>query len=134
MKGFVQGAERQQTTLLPERLDDWVDESNPVRAVDVFVEALELRELGFDGVTPAATGRPGYHPSPMLKLYIYGYLNRVQSSRRLEREAGRSWLHEIKYDGYRLRVERDGDRVRLITRGGYNWRQSFGRPAYPPFL
>ena len=86
----------EQTTLLPECLDDWVDESNPVRAVDVFVDALELRDLGFDGVDPAATGRPGYHPSPMLKLYIYGYLNRVQSSRRLEREAGRNlevmWL------------------------------------------
>src|SRR6516162_7315496 len=96
MKGFVEGADRQQTTLLPECLDDWVDGSNPVRAVDVFVDTLELRELGFDGVTPAATGRPGYHPSPMLKLYIYGYLNRVQSSRRLEREAGRNlevmWL------------------------------------------
>jgi len=96
MKGFVQGADRQQTTLLPECLDDWVDESNPVRAVDVFVDALELRDLGFDGVDPAATGRPAYHPSPMLKLYIYGYLNRVQSSRRLEREAGRNlevmWL------------------------------------------
>jgi transposase len=96
MKGFVQGADRQQTTLLPECLDDWVDESNPVRAVDVFVDALELGDLGFDGVDPAATGRPAYHPSPMLKLYIYGYLNRVQSSRRLEREAGRNlevmWL------------------------------------------
>src|SRR4029077_1337934 len=68
MKGFVEGADRQQTTLLPECLDDWVDGSNPVRAVDVFVDALELRELGFDGVTPAATGRPGYHPSPLLKL------------------------------------------------------------------
>src|ERR1700724_3966648 len=96
MKGFVQGADRQQTTLLPECLDDWVDESNPVRAVDVFVDALELRELGFDGVDPAATGRPAYHPWAMLKLYSYGYLNRVQSSRRLEREAGRNlevmWL------------------------------------------
>src|ERR1700744_2447717 len=96
MKGFVQEADRQQTTLLPECLDDWVGESNPVRAVDVFVEALDLRDLGFEGVDPAATGRPGYHPSPMLKLYIYGYLNRVQSSRRLEREAGRNlevmWL------------------------------------------
>ena len=90
MKGFVQEADRQQTTLLPECLDDWVGESNPVRAVDVFVDALELRDLGFDGVDPAATGRPAYHPSPMLKLYIYGYLNRVQSSRRLEREAGRN--------------------------------------------
>ena len=96
MKGFVQGADRQQTTLLPECLDDWVGESHPVRAVDVFVDALELRDLGFDGGDPAATGRPAYHPSPMLKLYIYGYLNRVQSSRRLEREAGRNlevmWL------------------------------------------
>src|ERR1035437_3713111 len=73
MKGFVQGADRQQTTLLPECLDGWVDESNPVRAVDVFIDALKLRELGFEGVTPAATGRPGCHPSPMPKLYIYGY-------------------------------------------------------------
>src|ERR1700732_163354 len=96
MRGFVQGADRQQTTLLPECLDDWIDESNSIRAVDVFVEALDLRDLGFEGVNPAATGRPAYHPSPMLKLYIYGYLNRVQSSRRLEREAGRNvevmWL------------------------------------------
>src|SRR6476659_8498561 len=96
LMSFVKGADRQQTLLLPECLDAGVDESNPVRAVDVFVDELELRELGFDRVTPAATGRPGYHPSPMLKLYIYGYLNRVQSSRRLEREAGRNlevmWL------------------------------------------
>ena len=70
MKGFVQGTDRQQTTLLPECLDDWVDESNAVRAVDVFVDALELRDLGFDAIDPAATGRPAYHPSPMLKLYI----------------------------------------------------------------
>jgi len=96
MQGFVQGADRQQTTLLPECLDDWVDENNPVRAVDVFVDTLDLRGLGFEGVVPAATGRPAYHPSPMLKLYIYGYVNRVHSSRRLEREAGRNlevmWL------------------------------------------
>src|SRR5258705_5783331 len=96
MKGFVQGADRQQTRILTECLDDWVEENNPIGAVDVFVDALELRALGFDGVDPAATGRPAYHPSPMLKLYIYGYLNRVQSSRRLEREAGRNlevmWL------------------------------------------
>src|SRR5712672_2549662 len=96
MQGFVQGADRQQTTLFPECLDDWVGESKSIRAVDVFVDALELRDLGFDGVEPAATGRPAYHPSVLLKLYIYGYLNRVQSSRRLEREAGRNlevmWL------------------------------------------
>src|SRR5260370_24403588 len=96
MAGFVAGLDRGQATLLPECIDDGVDESNPVRAVDVFVDALELRDLGLDGVDPAATGRPAYHPSPMLKLYIYGYLNRVQSSRRLAREAGRNlevmWL------------------------------------------
>jgi transposase len=75
---------------------DWVDESNPVRAVDAFVDALDLFGLGFRDAEPAATGRPGYHPAPLLKLYIYGYLNRIQSSRRLEREAGRNleviWL------------------------------------------
>src|SRR6202041_431080 len=96
MAGFVAGLDRGQAALLPEFLEDWGDESNPVRAVDVFVDALELRDLGFDGVDPAATGRPPYHPSVLLKLYIYGYLNRVQSSRRLEREAGRNlevmWL------------------------------------------
>jgi transposase len=96
MKRFVAGADRGQSTLLPERLDDWVDESNPVRVIDAFVDALDLGELGFSGVEPAATGRPSYHPCVLLKLYIYGYLNRVQSSRRLEREAGRNlevmWL------------------------------------------
>ncbi len=96
MKRFVEGADRAQSTLLPECLDDWIDEENPVRAVDAFVDALDLKELGFCGVEPAATGRPAFHPSVLLKLYIYGYLNRVQSSRRLEREAGRNlevlWL------------------------------------------
>ena len=80
MAGFVTGLDRGQATLLPECLEDWVDESNPVRAVDVFVDALELRDLGFEGVDPAGTGRPAYHPSAMLKLYIYGYLNRVPAS------------------------------------------------------
>ena len=96
MARFVEGMDRGQATLLPECLEDWIDENNPVRAVDVFVEALDLVELGFDGAQPMATGRPGYKPSVLLKLYIYGYLNRVQSSRRLEREAGRNlevmWL------------------------------------------
>ena len=96
MKRFVAGADRLQSTLLPECLDDFIDESNPVRVIDAFVDALNLADLGFDGVEPAATGRPSYHPSINLKLYIYGYLNRVQSSRRLEREAGRNvevmWL------------------------------------------
>jgi transposase len=96
MKRFVEGTDRGQTTLFPECLEDWVDENNPVRVIDIFVDELELGELGFDGVAPEDTGRPSYHPSLLLKLYIYGYLNRVQSSRRLEREAGRNvevmWL------------------------------------------
>jgi transposase len=96
MKRFVEGTDRGQSTLFPECLEDWIDENNPVRAIDAFVDKLELSGLGFDGVAPEATGRPSYHPSGLLKLYIYGYLNRVQSSRRLEREAARNievmWL------------------------------------------
>src|ERR1700758_579756 len=96
MRRFVEEADRGQWTLLPECLDDFIDESNPVRVIDAFVDALDLAEMSFEGVEPAATGRPSYHPSVLLKLYIYGYLNRVQSSRRLEREAGRNvgvmWL------------------------------------------
>jgi transposase len=96
MKRFVEGMDRGQSTLFPEYLDDWIDAGNPVRVVDAFVDELDLGELGFSGIDPKATGRPAYHPSVLLKLYIYGYLNRVQSSRRLEREAGRNveamWL------------------------------------------
>src|SRR3989338_11118434 len=96
MSRFVQGADRRQPTLLPECLDDYVAEDNPVRVVDVFVDELDLQSLGFEGMTPAATGRPAYHPAILLKLYVYGYLNKVQSSRRLEREAQRNvelmWL------------------------------------------
>src|SRR4029079_18247962 len=96
MRRFVEGADRGQNTLFPECLEDWIGEENPVRVIDVFVDELDLAELGFSGVDPEATGRPSYHPSILLKLYIYGYLSRVQSSRRLEREAGRNvelmWL------------------------------------------
>jgi transposase len=96
MKRFIEGVDRGQSTLFPERLEDWVEEDNAVRVIDVFVEGLDLGGLGFARAAPEATGRPGYHPSVLLKLYIYGYLNRVQSSRRLEREAGRNvevmWL------------------------------------------
>ena len=76
--------------LFPEHLEDWVGADNSVRVIDIFVDELDLRELDFDRAEPEATGRPGYHPAVLLKLYIYGYLNRVQSSRRLEREAGRN--------------------------------------------
>jgi transposase len=96
MKRFIEGQDRSQVTLLPECLDDYLGEDNPVRVVDVFVDELSLEELGFEGVQPAATGRPSYHPAVLLKIYIYGYLNQVQSSRRLEREAQRNvelmWL------------------------------------------
>ena len=96
MRRFVEGLDRGQSTLFPECLEDWISEDNPVRVIDVFVDELDLAELGFSRVDPEATGRPSYHPSVLLKLYIYGYLNRVQSSRRLEREAGRNvevmWL------------------------------------------
>jgi transposase len=96
MKRFIQGEHRGQGTLLPESLDDYVSDTNPVRVVDVFVDELDLVNLGFEGAIPADTGRPAYHPAILLKIYIYGYLNRIQSSRRLEREAQRNvelmWL------------------------------------------
>ena len=82
MKRFIEGEDRTQITLLPECLDDYVAEDNPVRVVEVFVGELDLGGLGFEGVDPAVTGRPAYHPSVLLKIYIYGYLNRIQSSRR----------------------------------------------------
>src|SRR5678816_592210 len=96
MKRFIQGEDRSQSTLLPECLDDYIVGDNPVRAIEVFVNELDLGKLGFDGAKPQATGRPAYHPSTLLKIYIYGYLNRLQSSRRLERETQRNieliWL------------------------------------------
>jgi len=96
MKRFIEGEERNQVTLLPQCLDDFIAEDNPVRVVDAFVEELDLHRLGFQGTEPAETGRPSYHPAVLLKIYIYGYLNRIQSSRRLEREAQRNvelmWL------------------------------------------
>jgi transposase len=96
MARFVVGDDRSQSTLFPERLDEYLGEDNPVRAIDVFVDELDLAKLGFDGVEPEATGRPAYHPATLLKIYVYGYLNRVQSSRRLERECQRNielvWL------------------------------------------
>jgi len=96
MKRFVDAVDRSQGLLLPDRLEDYVHEDNPVRVVDAFVEALDLSQLGFEAANRAAGGRPAYHPAALLKIYIYGYLNRIQSSRRLEREAQRNleliWL------------------------------------------
>jgi transposase len=96
MKRFIEGEARSQSTLFPERLEDYIAEDNPVRVIEVFVEELDLNLLGFDGMQPEATGRPAYHPGTLLKIYVYGYLNRIQSSRRLERETQRNveliWL------------------------------------------
>jgi transposase len=96
MSRFIAEADRPQGTLLPESIDEYVAEENPVRVIGAFVEALDLAELGFTGVEPKATGRPAYHPATMLKIYLYGYLNRIQSTRRLEQEARRNlelmWL------------------------------------------
>lgn len=96
MNRFIEGADRRQATLLPDILEDYVSEDNPVRVVDVFIDELDLGALGFAGVVPEATGRPAYHPATLLKIYLYGYLNRIQSSRRLERETQRNielmWL------------------------------------------
>lgn len=96
MSRFIQGEHRYQSTLFPERLDDYIKEENPVRVIEAFVEELDLPDLGFSRAQPKETGRPAYHPATMLKLYIYGYLNKIQSSRRLERETHRNvelmWL------------------------------------------
>ena len=96
MKRYVVGQDRSQSTLFPESLDEYIAEDNPVRVVDAFVDELNLLDLGFAGAEPEVTGRPAYHPGTLLKIYIYGYLNRIQSSRRLERETQRNveliWL------------------------------------------
>ena len=96
MKRFVEGEDRRQGVLLPEFLDDYVAEDNPVRVIEVFVDELDLHALGFAGVVPETTGRPAYHPATMLKIYVYGYINQIPSSRRMERETARNvemmWL------------------------------------------
>lgn len=96
MKRFIEGENRSQSSLLPESLEDYVTEDNPVRVIEAFIEELDFAQLGFQRVKPKATGRPAYHPSILLKIYVYGYLNRIHSSRRLESEAHRNvelmWL------------------------------------------
>jgi transposase len=108
MKRYVEGQDRSQATLFPESLDEYIAEDNPVRVVDVFVDELDLKDLGFEGAEPEVTVRPAYHPGTLLKIYIYGYLNRVQSSRRLEREAQRNleliWLDDWHQTSRRLRI------------------------------
>ncbi len=122
MSRFIEGEDRSQATLFPERLDDYVAEDNPVRVIDVFIDDLDVSGLGFKA-EPAATGRPGYHPKMMLKLYVYGYLNRVQSSRRLEREAQRNielmWLTGRLAPDFKTIADfrkDNGEAIRLVCR------------------
>jgi transposase len=122
MSGFIEGEDRTQATLFPERIDDYVAEGSPVRVVDVFIDDLDISGLGFR-TEPNATGRPGYHPKMMLKLYVYGYLNRVQSSRRLEREAQRNvelmWLTGRLAPDFKTIADfrkDNGEAIRLVCR------------------
>jgi transposase len=107
MSGYIEGISRNQVTLFPDRLDDWIDDDHPARLIEAFVEAMDLAAAGFGRMSPAQTGRPCYHPSVLLKLFIYGYLNRIPSSRRLEREAGRNvevmWLGATHFQMRRLK-------------------------------
>src|ERR687894_2508773 len=121
MKRFVEGEDRRQTTLLPDCIEDYVSEENPVRVVEAFVAALDRAELGFEGVVRERTGRPSYHPTTLLKLYVYGYLNRIQSSRRLEREAGRNL--ELMWLTRRLAPD---------SRPSPTFGRTTGRPSGPP--
>ena len=123
MKRFVVGEARNQSTLFPALLDDFIADDNPVRAIEAFIEGLDLRGLGFKGVDPHATGRPAYHPAVLLKLYIYGYLNRIQSSRRLERETQRNvelmWLTERLTPDFKTIADfrkDNGDAIRCVCR------------------
>jgi len=122
MSGFIEGESRTQATLFPERIDDYIAEENAVRVIDVFVDELDLSGLGFKTV-PELTGRPAYHPAIMLKLYIYGYLNRIQSSRRLERETGRNvelmWLLGRLAPDFKTIADfrkNNGEAIRLVCR------------------
>jgi transposase len=137
MAGFIEGVDRGQLSLLPESLDQWVDDSNPVRVIDAFVEALDLDELGFKMVEPADIGRPGYNPALHLKLYIYGYLNSIQSSRRLECECQRNlevmWLTERLAPDHKTIADfrkNNGAAIKKVcaqVQGGQQSRQEFHR-------
>ena len=122
MSGFIEGEDRHQATLFPESLDEYIAEDSAVRVIDVFIDDLDISGLGFK-TDPADTGRPGYHPKTMLKLYVYGYLNQVQSSRRLEREARRNvelmWLTGRLAPDFKTIADfrkDNGEAIRLVCR------------------
>ena len=122
MKGFIEGRSRAQSTLFPERFDDYIDEESAVRVIDMFIDELDISGLGFK-TEPNDTGRPAYHPTTMLKIYVYGYLNRIHSSRRLERKAGRNvelmWLTGQLAPDFKTIAEfrrNNGEAIRLVCR------------------
>jgi len=122
MSGFIEGENRQQSTLFPERIDDYIGEDSPVRVIDYFIDKLDISGLGFKA-EPASTGRPGYHPRTLLKIYVYGYLNQVHSSRRLEREAQRNvelmWLTGRLTPDFKTIADfrkDNGEAIRLVCR------------------
>ena len=122
MKGFIEGRSRTRSTLFPERFDDYIDEESAVRVIDMFIDELDISGLGFKS-EPNDTGRPAYHPTTMLKIYVYGYLNRIHSSRRLEREAGRNvelmWLTGQLAPDFKTIAEfrrNNGEAIRLVCR------------------
>lgn len=124
MKRFIEGDDRNQSMLLPECLEDYASEDNPVRVIDVFVDELKLEKVGSEGTLPAATGRPAYHPATLLKLYLYGYLNRIQSSRRLEREAQRNlelmWLMRRLAPDFKT-IADDGSKFKAVNNRDKNF-------------
>jgi transposase len=122
MSGFIEGENRYQSTLFPERIDDYVDEDSAARVIDVFIDRLDLSGLGFKA-EPAETGRPGYNPATMLKIFVYGYMNKVQSSRRLEAEARRNvelmWLTGRLAPDFKTIADfrkDNGEAIRLVCR------------------
>lgn len=134
MKRFIEGADRTQVSLLPGCVEDYVEAENPVRVIEAFVEQLDLRAMGFDGIEPEATGRPAYHPGVLLKIYLYGYLNRIQSSRRLEQETQRNlelmWLTGRLMPDFKTiaNFRKDNGKAIRLTSDGLSVRGSDARP------
>ena len=140
MRRFVEGEDRLQMALLPHCLDDYVTENNPVRVIEAFIDELDLGRLGFDGVVPETTGRPAYHPATLLKTYLYGYLNRIPSSRRLERETQRNielmWLTGRLMPDFKTIADFRKDNGPAIVRWSVQRRRprAVSRPSDPPLL
>jgi transposase len=133
MKRFVEGEDRRQATLLPDSLEDYVTEDNPVRVVNVFIGELDLEALRFSSVVPKVAGQPAYPPATLLKIYLYGYLNRIQSSRRLERETQRNielmWLTPSSPNAERARSRSMTLRSSSSRSNSRRWRSTASRSS-----